>query len=105
MSAVTLPITFAAVGSAAPGAPFAPVSRTISALQADEVLVRVSHASVNAMDGKVHAYNFPKLPLPMVVGYDFSGVVAALGTPGAFPGETEPVKVGSAVIGTTFGIG
>ena len=106
MSAFTLPITFRAVGCASTGAPFESIARSIDGLQADEVLVRVSYASINAMDGKVHQHNFPQLPLPFVLGYDFSGVLVAVGTPAALSGESESdgLTVGSEVMGSTFGI-
>ena len=65
-SLVTLPLTFHAIGAAAPGAPFKPLTRTINTLAADEVLVRVSYAAINPMDAKIHQSNFVKLPLPMV---------------------------------------
>ena len=105
MSAVSLPLTFRAVGSADVAAPLESVSRTIAAVQADELLVRVSFASINAMDAKVYRTNMPKLPLPMVLGYDFSGVVVALGSSAPWPGEKEPLAVGSAVLGSTFAMG
>ena len=107
MSRITLPLTFRAVGSPAPGTPLEPLTRTIQSLQADEVLARVSYSSINAMDGRAHQakINFFQLPLPLVFGFDFSGVVVALGTEGAYPGETEALTVGSAVMGSTFGIG
>ena len=104
MSAVTLPLTFRAVGSDVSG-PLESLHRTIAAVQADEVLVRVSFASLNAMDAKVYRTNMPKLPLPMVLGYDLSGVVVALGSSAPYPGEKEPLAVGSAVLGSTFAIG
>ena len=65
-SLVTLPLTFKAIGAAAPGAPFEPVSRTVNVLAADEVLVKVSYASINPMDVKIYQSNFAQLPLPMV---------------------------------------
>ena len=107
MSRVSLPLTFHAVGSPTPGAPLELVSRTVQSLQADEVLVRVSYASINAMDAKIWSspVNLFQLPLPLVVGYDFSGVIVALGTEGAYPEETEALTPGSAVMGSTFGIG
>ena len=101
MSLVTLPLTFQAIGSPNPGDPFQPVTRTVASLQADEVLVRVSYASINALDAKVHGskQNLFNAPLPLVLGYDFSGTVVALGTEGAYAGEAEALSLGSAVIG------
>lgn len=107
MSRVTLPLTFRAVGSTTIGAPFDHITRTIASLQPDELLARVSYASINAMDGKIHSskLNMFQLPLPVVLGYDFSGVVVAMGTDGPYAGEEEAVTVGDAVMGSTFGFG
>ena len=107
MSLVTLPITFRAIGSPTVGGPLQEVTRTVTALQPDELLVRVHYASVNSMDAKIAfaPANIFQLPLPLVVGYDYSGVVVALGTEGAFAGEVEAITLGSSVFGSTFGIG
>ena len=104
-SLVTLPLTFRAIGAAVPGAPFEPVSRTINVLAPDEVLVKVSYASINPIDVKVYETNFAQLPLPMVLGFEFSGVVVALGRPGMYAGEAEAITLGAAVFGQAFGIG
>ena len=89
MSRISLPLTFRAVGSSTPGAPFESISRTIQSLQPDELLARVSYASINAMDGKIHngKVNIFQVPLPMVLGYDFSGEVVAMGTDGPYQGR------------------
>ena len=106
LALVTVPVTFNAIGCAAPGAPLEPVSRTVNVLQPDEVLIRVSYASVNPMDVKVQQTNMFQLPLPMVLGYDFCGTVVAMGTPiGVFPGETEAITLAAPVVGSTFGFG
>ena len=105
MSLVTLPITFNAIGAAAPGAPLESLTRTVSALQADDALVKVSYSSINPLDVKILQYNFLQLPMPMVAGFDFSGVVVALGTEGAYAGESEAITLGAAVFGQTFGMG
>ena len=102
-AAITFPISFQALGCATVGAPLEPFVRTVDGLQPDEVLVRVSYASINPMDSKVHATNMLQLPLPLVLGYNFSGVLVALGTTGAYPNEPEPLTVGSAVMGSTAG--
>ena len=106
MPLVTLPLTFQAIGSTTFGGPFEPVTRTVASLQPDEVLVHV-YAGINAMDGKIHGdtSNMFGLPLPLVVGYDFSGTVVALGIEGAYPDEDETLSVGSEVMGSTFGFG
>ena len=107
MSRVNLPISFNAIGSATVGAPLAPLTRTVQSLQPDEVLSRVSFASINPMDFKIQHSNLFNLPLPMVLGYDFSGVVVAMGTEGEAPYavEVEALTVGSAVMGSTHGFG
>ena len=66
MSSVTLPVTFKAIGAAAPGAPFELFTRTVDALRADELLVKVSYASVNPMDVSIHQLNWAQLPTPLV---------------------------------------
>jgi NADPH:quinone reductase-like Zn-dependent oxidoreductase len=61
---------------------------------AGDVLVRVHAAGVNPVDGKVRQGYLAKMitrPLPMILGWDVSGVVEALG-----PGVTE-LAVGAAV--------
>jgi len=107
MSTVTLPLTFRAVGQPTPGAPLEAVTRTVQSLQADEVLARVSYAAINAADGKAYnaTVNFFQLPLPLVLGFDFSGVIVALGAEEADAGKAEALTVGSAVTGSAFGIG
>ena len=59
----------------------------------DEVLVRVHAAGVNPLDWKVREGRLSPLPLPRTLGYDFSGVVEALG-----PGVTD-FFVGQSVFG------
>ena len=107
MSRISLPLTFRAMGSPTLGAPLEPISRTVESLQPDELLARVSYASMNAMDGKMRnaPANMFQLPLPIVLGFDFSGVVVALGTDGPVAGEDEALTIGSAVKGSTFGLG
>ena len=106
LSLVTVPVTFKAVGCAAVGAPFEPVTRTVNVLQPDEVLVKVSYASINPMDVKIHQSNFAQLPMPMVLGYDFAGTIVAMGIAiGMYPGETEALTLAASVTGSTFGMG
>lgn len=59
----------------------------------DEVLVRVNAASVNPVDWKIREGHLGKIPLPSIIGSDFSGEVEALG-----PGVTD-YRVGEAVFG------
>ena len=101
-SLVTFPLSFPALGCATVGAPLESITRTIERLQPDEVLVRVSYASINPMDAKVHATNMLQLPLPMVLGYSFSGILLALGTADA-TNDVEALTLGSAVMGSTAG--
>jgi len=59
-----------------------------------EVLVDIHAASINAADWKMRAGQYPaKIEFPHVLGRDFSGVVAALGT------GAGDFKVGDAVFG------
>jgi NADPH:quinone reductase-like Zn-dependent oxidoreductase len=59
--------------------------------QAGEVVVDVHAASVNGADWKVRAGDYAQLPLPHILGRDFSGVVSAVGE-----GVTD-LKVGDEV--------
>jgi len=79
MSAVTLPITFRALGSPTLAAPVEWVERTVTSLDSDQLLVRVSHSSLNAADSKLQQDNRFKTPFPQVLGFDFSGTVVAVG--------------------------
>ena len=98
MSAASLPITFHALGSAEAKPPLTDLEKTITSLQADELLVKVAYASINPMDPKIQLHNFMRLPLPLIVGFDFSGTVVALGGP--LPSDwDQAVEVGSKVFG------
>lgn len=59
-----------------------------------ELLVRVHAAGVNPVDWKVRAGKLGQTPLPSIMGYDFSGVVEALGP------DVESFRVGMEVFGT-----
>ncbi|HTL59167.1 MAG TPA: NADP-dependent oxidoreductase [Candidatus Limnocylindrales bacterium] len=61
---------------------------------ADELLVQVHAAGVNPVDWKIREGHLGKIPLPSIMGSDFTGVVEALG-----PGVTE-FRVGEPVFGT-----
>ena len=98
MSSVSLPITFTALVVKDVSAPLSAQSVTVSSLAADELLVRIAFASINAMDPKVQHSNLFQQPLPFKVGYDFSGTVVAQG------GEGE-LAVGDEVFGYTMGPG
>lgn len=58
-----------------------------------EVVVDVVAASVNAADWKVRAGEYAQYKLPLIVGRDFSGTVAALGA------GVDDFKTGDAVFG------
>lgn len=62
--------------------------------KADELLVHVHAAGVNPADWKTREGRFGKVPLPCIMGSDFSGVVDTLG-----PGNTD-FRVGETVFGT-----
>jgi NADPH:quinone reductase-like Zn-dependent oxidoreductase len=94
MSAFSLPVTFTSQAVDPVGTPMSAKSTTVSSLADDHVLVRIRYASINPMDGKLARNNFWKLPEPLVLGFDFSGVVAAVGGSGG--GE---LQVGDEVFG------
>lgn len=59
-----------------------------------QVLVRVHAVGVNPVDWKIREGNFGKIPLPSIMGSDFSGEIEALG-----PDVTE-FRVGEMVFGS-----
>ena len=61
--------------------------------KSDQLLVRVYAAGVNPVDWKIREGRLGKIPLPAIVGSDFSGEVEALGA------ETKDFHVGEAVFG------
>jgi NADPH:quinone reductase-like Zn-dependent oxidoreductase len=61
---------------------------------ANEVLVRVHAAGVNPVDWKIREGKFGKIPLPSIMGVEFSGEVEALGP------EVTEFRVGEAVFGS-----
>lgn len=90
-----LPLAFQALAVEDAGGPIIAQERRIERLAEDEVLVRVDYASINAMDAMLARRNLFQLPAPYVLGFDFSGEVAALGA-------RNPVglQVGDHVFGT-----
>ena len=60
---------------------------------AGEAVVDVVAASVNAADWKVRAGEYSQATFPLILGRDFSGVIAALGS------GVDDLKVGDAVFG------
>ena len=97
MAAVSLPLTFSAVGVEQLSTPLTRLQRTISSLSPDELLIRVSHSSINPLDTKNVSLNVFGAPLPLVPGGDYSGTVVAVGGP-ASSGQ-EAIDVGSEVFG------
>jgi NADPH:quinone reductase-like Zn-dependent oxidoreductase len=95
MATVSLSIQYTAFGNEQLGTPLTPLLRTISSLQHDELLVRVAFASLNPMDGKLQHVNFFHLPMPLVLGFDFSGTVVAVG----WSDSNSSITVGSEVFG------
>jgi NADPH:quinone reductase len=66
-----------------------------------QVLVRIAASGLNPLDTKIRAGSAPhaKHPLPLVLGIDMAGVVAALGA------GVNQFKVGDEVYGMTGGVG
>ena len=93
---VDLPVSFSALAIEQPGAPVSHKRKSIESLNDDEVLVRVSYASVNKMDPYLARMNVFNLPQPYVLGFDFSGEVVKLGRKGK-----DAVQVGHQVFGGT----
>jgi NADPH:quinone reductase-like Zn-dependent oxidoreductase len=60
---------------------------------AGEAVVDVVAASINAADWKVRAGEYSQATFPLILGRDFSGVIAALGS------GVDDLKVGDAVFG------
>jgi len=92
---VNLPVTFRALVIEQPGKPVSLQRKTIASLGEDEVLIRVSYASINRMDPLLAQRNVFNLPAPYVLGFDFSGEVVRRG------GSAGP-RVGEQVFGTTI---
>ena len=110
---VALPVTFRSIAIVREGSPFVEHESSVASLGADELLVHVSYASINAGDIKLWQKNAWNLPLPYVLGFDFSGTVVALGAAlhQQADGETshglsqraqlDTINEGSAVMGCT----
>jgi NADPH2:quinone reductase len=93
---VTLPVTFNALVIEQAGKPVSMQQKTIASLGEDEILIRVSHASINKMDPALALRNLFQLPPPYVLGFDFSGEVVNLGG-----GGEGRLKVGDHVFGSS----
>src|SRR4051812_7355926 len=69
-------------------------------LQADQILVRVRASSINPIDWKAQlGYMKDYFPLPLILGWEAAGEVAALGADAGDSG----LKVGDPVYMTTHG--
>jgi len=79
---MNLPLTFDALAIEGPGAPVRLQKRTVASLEKDEVLIRVSYASINKMDPLMARTNAFNLPSPYVLGFDFSGEIVRTGSDG-----------------------
>ena len=97
MAAVQLPISFPCVGAEKVAAPLTLVQRTVASLAPHELLVRVSHSSVNPYDKKLVTANRLSNPFPLIPGLDFAGTVVAVGGPASE--AQEAIDVGSEVFG------
>jgi NADPH:quinone reductase-like Zn-dependent oxidoreductase len=62
--------------------------------QVEQILVHVRAAGVNPVDWKIREGQLGKIPLPSIMGSDFSGVIEALGP------KVEEFRVGQPVFGT-----
>jgi len=96
MASVNLPLTYTALASPELNTPAVAIQKTVTSLAADELLVRLSYASLNPMDSKLQQVNFWHFPLPLVLGFDFSGTVVAVG--GGSGGDGS-IAVGAEVFG------
>ena len=97
----SLPLSYRALLVPQLKAPLELSQRTVTSLSADELLVRVAYAAINPMDPKLAAFNFVRQPLPLCLGYNFSGTVVAVG---ADSQQAEPVEGGELAVGdTVFG--
>ena len=99
MSAITFPFTYRALGNDDLAASLKFVTKTVDALRPGQLLVRVTQASVNYMDTGMQRMNFFQLPMPLVLGFDVAGTVAALGPEGSDGAGWGDLAVGTAVVG------
>lgn len=100
LQAVCLPLTYRALAVEQPGMPLIEQQRTVYSLEEDEVLVRIDAASVNNMDVALARVNAFQFATPYVLGFDFAGQVARVGSrnDGGF-------EVGDHVLGRSLGGG
>ena len=101
MASISLPLTFRAVGNEDLASSCVAVEKSIASLDAGQLLVRVTHASLNSMDGLLQRLNLFQLPLPLVLGFDFAGTVVAVGGRDVAGEGGDRVAVGTEVLGNT----
>lgn len=94
---IVLPVTFQALAVEDAGKPIFLQTRQIDELNDDDVLVRVDYASMNSMDAGLAHRNLFQLPVPYVLGFDFSGEVVRIGAKN--PGR---LQIGDQVFGGTI---
>ena len=93
-----LPLSFDTLAVERAGGPIVARRKSVESLNEDEVLIRVSYASINKMDPLLARRNLFNFPEPYVLGFDFSGEVVSLG------GEGEgALRVGDLVFGRSGG--
>ena len=97
MTAVSFPLAYRALGNEELAASVVVVHRSVASLAGEQLLVRVTHASLNFMDPMLQRRNLFQLPMPAVLGFDFAGEVAAAGSDG--DGELQ-LAVGTQVMGS-----
>lgn len=102
-SAVELPLSFQALAVEDAGKPIVLQTRSIDALNDDEVLVRVDYASINSMDAGLARRNLFQLPAPYVLGFDFSGEVVRLGSDNPCGLQIGDQVFGATIRGGCFG--
>ena len=93
MTAVSFPLSYKALANQDLAASLVLVKKTITSLAANELLIRVTHASVNFMDSAMQRINPFQLPMPMVLGFDVAGEVVAVGS-----GDFGDLTVGAEVL-------
>ena len=98
-ASIAFPLTYHALGSADGKPPLVELQRAVDALQSDQLLIRVAYASVNPMDPKLQTHQFVPLTKPVVLGFDFSGTVVAVGSDSPAEHGGPPIRVGDEVFG------
>ena len=94
MLSVSFPLTYRALGNEDLAASLVLVEKTVPSLQPNQLLIRVSHSSINYMDTGMQRRNVFQLPMPLVLGFDIAGEVAAVGE-----GDFGELTVGAKVLG------